>query len=197
MIRTTAFGIVLLLMVGHEIAAEEAVFVAGGKARSVQEVGKKWTADEDALLCSGTGNLLVADRALGPGDFEVRARLAIKQFDGTAASLAFGQNHFGFDAGSGMLFIEGAQLGNTRSLCKASDFITPGKPFDLEFTRQGNLLTFRIDGKEVYKADYRLMFPEGQHYGGNHYHSEGVTVARFSLPWLTDGQDTLSQGQSP
>ena len=31
--------------------------------------------------------------------------------------------------------------------------------------------------------------------GGNHYHTEGVTVAKFSLEWLTDGQDTLSQGQ--
>lgn len=31
--------------------------------------------------------------------------------------------------------------------------------------------------------------------GGNHYHTEGVTVAKFSLEWLTDGQDTLSKGQ--
>ncbi|NLS95340.1 MAG: exo-alpha-sialidase [Planctomycetaceae bacterium] len=31
---------------------------------------------------------------------------------------------------------------------------------------------------------------------GNHYHTAGVTVAKFSLQWLTDGQDSLSQGQS-
>jgi sialidase-1 len=29
--------------------------------------------------------------------------------------------------------------------------------------------------------------------GGNHYHTQGVTVAKFSLPWLTDGQDTITQ----
>ena len=26
--------------------------------------------------------------------------------------------------------------------------------------------------------------------GANHHHTQGVTVARFSLEWLTDGQDT-------
>jgi len=29
--------------------------------------------------------------------------------------------------------------------------------------------------------------------GGNHYHTEGVTVAKFSLEWLTEGQDAHTQ----
>jgi len=29
--------------------------------------------------------------------------------------------------------------------------------------------------------------------GGNHYHTRGITVARFSLEWLTDGEDRLTR----
>ncbi|MHB8899482.1 MAG: sialidase family protein [Thermoguttaceae bacterium] len=32
--------------------------------------------------------------------------------------------------------------------------------------------------------------------GGNHYQTAGVTVARFPLEWLTDGQDRLAGGQA-
>ena len=59
-----------------------------------------------------------------------------------------------------------------------------------------------VKGEEERTETY-LVYPDGSIYclyergglGGNHYHTAGVTVARFSLQWLTDGQDTLSQGQ--
>jgi hypothetical protein len=34
--------------------------------------------------------------------------------------------------------------------------IAPGKPFDVEVVRQGKTITFRIDGKDVYRGKYRL-----------------------------------------
>ena len=78
----THCGLVLLFACSTTVAAEETVFVEGGTARSVQEVGKKWAADDGGLACSGTGNFLVAGKALGSGDFRVRARLALQETRG-------------------------------------------------------------------------------------------------------------------
>ena len=78
-------------------ATEEAVFVDKGKALGVREIGDKWTCKEGSLVCGGPGNFLVAGKAIGAGDFRIRARLSVEQLDGTAASLVIGGNHFGFD----------------------------------------------------------------------------------------------------
>ena len=45
-------------------AADEAVFVERGSARSVREIGSKWTCKEGALVCGGTGNFLVAGKTI-------------------------------------------------------------------------------------------------------------------------------------
>jgi len=139
--------------------ASEAVFVQNGQARSAQGIGNKWTYKDGSLVCGGKDNFLVAGKAVGTGDFRICARLSLERFDGTAASLAFGQNHFGFDSRSGRLFVEGAELGRTRSVGNTADFIQAGKPFDVEVVRQGNTITFRIGGKEVHRGEYRLDAP--------------------------------------
>ena len=160
-----AVTLALLLVLGSTVAAADAgrgsevVFVHNGQARSVREIGDKWTTKEGALVCGGTGNFLVAGKALGAGDFRIRARLSLERLDGTAASVAFGQNHFGFDGRSGKLFVEGAELGSTRSVGYAADFIAPGRPFDVEVVRHAGTLSFRIDGKEVHRGEYRLDAP--------------------------------------
>ncbi len=160
-----AVTLALLLVNGSTVAAADAsrgsevVFIQNGQARSVREIGDKWTSKEGALVCGGTGNFLVAGKAVGAGDFHVRARLSLERLDGTAASLAFGQNHFGFDGRSGKLFVEGAALGSTRSVGNTADFIAPGSPFDVEVVRHRNTLTFRIDGKDVHRDEYRLDAP--------------------------------------
>ena len=140
-------------------AAEEAVFVEKGNARSVFEVGSKWKSKKGSMAGGGMGNYLVAERAVGTGEFRIRARLSLERLDGTAASLAFGQNHFGFDGRGGKLFAEGAALGSTRSVSDTADFIVPGRPFDVEVVRQGSTVTFRIDGKDVHQGEYRLNAP--------------------------------------
>lgn len=137
-------------------AAEEAVFVAKGNARSVREIGNRWTCREGSLVCGGTGNLLVAGKAVKAGDFQVRARLSLERLDGTAASLVIGGNHFGFDGHGKKFFVEGPAFGLTRLLGDAGKVVAPGKPFDVEVTRKGTTLSFHIDGKEIHSAPYRL-----------------------------------------
>jgi len=86
--------------------ADDVSFVAGGKPQAVREVGRAWTRGDSFLECSGTGNYLVGAKQLGAEEFTVRARLGIEKLEGTAASLALGQNHFGFDGRGEKLFVE-------------------------------------------------------------------------------------------
>ncbi len=137
-------------------ATEEAVFVDKGKALGVREIGDKWTCKEGSLVCGGPDNVLVAGKAIGAGDFRIRARLSVEQLDGTAASLVIGGNHFGFDGRGKRIFVEGPAFGPTRLLGDAGKFIAPGKPFDVELARKGTMLSFRIDGSEIHGARYKL-----------------------------------------
>jgi len=137
-------------------AATEAVFVEKGSARSVREIGNAWTEKRGTIECGGTGNFLVAGKAVGAGDFRIHARLSLEQLDGTAASLVIGGNHFGFDGQGEKLFVEGPALGQTRLLADSQEFITPGKPFDVEVVRRGETLSFRVDGNEVLTGKYEL-----------------------------------------
>ncbi len=111
---------------------------------------------QGALVCGGTGNFLVAGKAVGAGDFQVRARLSLERLDGAAASLMIGGNHFGFDGHGKKFFVEGPAFGRTRLLGDAGKVIVPGKPFDVEVARKGTTLSFHIDGKEIHSAPYRL-----------------------------------------
>ncbi len=155
-------GLALLLVHSSTGAAvdastvSEVVFVQNGQARSVREIGNRWTCKEGVLVCGGTGNFLVAGSAVRPGDFRIRARLSLERLDGTAASLVIGGNHFGFDGHGKKLFVEGPALGRTQLLGDAGGVITPGEPFDAEVARKGSTLTFRIDGKEIHTGQYRL-----------------------------------------
>ena len=124
MIRATTVGMFVLLgvstglvvsVVAGELAAAvrqeqslgELHFVDGGKARSVLDDGSPWKAGEGWLEGSGTGSFLYGNRLVGEGDFTITARFTLAELNGTAASLVFGGNHFGFDGREGTLFIEG------------------------------------------------------------------------------------------
>ena len=137
-------------------AAEETAFVEEGNAHDVREIGNQWTCKEGSLVCGGVNNFLVAGKAVGVGDFRIRARLSLERLDGTAASLLIGGNHFGFDGSDGTFFMEGPAFGPTRLLDDAGKFITPGKPFHVEVTRRGTTLSFHIDGKGIHSAPYKL-----------------------------------------
>ena len=137
-------------------AAEKMVFVEDGQPKLVRPQGLGWTSQDGALACGGTGNFLVAGKAVGTGDFHIRARLSLDRLQATAASLVIGANHFGFDGSDKKFFIEGMEFGQTRVLGDAEPFISAGKPFDVEVTRKGTAFSFRVDGQEVHQGTYQL-----------------------------------------
>ena len=142
-------------------SADQAVFVEDGRATDVVVVGKKWQQADGYLECSGTHNYLYAGKALGSGDVHVRARLALVNATGSAASFDLDtRSHFGFDGGGNQgMFVSGPLFGDLRFLGPFDDFLREGEPFDLEVIREGTRLRFLIDGKEAYAwSDTRAKF---------------------------------------
>jgi len=60
--RVATCIIALLSAYNGALAADEAVFVEKGNARSVREIGKRWVFKEGSLVCGGTGNFLIAGK---------------------------------------------------------------------------------------------------------------------------------------
>jgi len=137
------------------------VFVADGVAEDVLAVGGKWQQGEGYLECSGMHNYLYAGKALGSGDVHVRARLALVNVAGSAASFVIDtRDHFGFDGGGEQgKFVSGPLFGKLKFIGPYSDFIEEAKPFELEVIREGSRLRVLIDGKEAYQCiDRREKF---------------------------------------
>ena len=124
-------------------------FVDAGRGLAAVQAGKPWRAGAGWLEGSGTGNYLLGQRLLGAGDFTINVRFSLQRLDGTAASLMFGDNHFGLDGQGKTLFVEGPAVGHTRFLGPSAKFITAGEPVDAELRRRGTKLTFLLAGKEL------------------------------------------------
>ena len=142
-------------------AADRAVFVDDGQPKDVIVVGKKWRQADGYLECSGVHNYLYAGKALGTGDVHVRARLELLKVTASAASFDVDtRSHFGFDGGGKQgMFVSGPLFGKLRFIAPHADFLTEGKPFELEVIRKGTELRLLIDNKEVLKqSDRRAKF---------------------------------------
>jgi sialidase-1 len=147
-------ALLCLVALGPVTAQGEAAFVTNGQIEAAQTLGRDAESGDGFVRISGVGQFLRAAKELGSGPVRVQARLTLEQIDGTAASLAIGQSHFGFDSRGRTLFVEGPLFGGaTRSLAPTADHITVGKPFDLVFARDGAKITIEIDGETVYRGE--------------------------------------------
>ncbi|NQT11665.1 MAG: exo-alpha-sialidase, partial [Planctomycetes bacterium] len=147
----TVWAVALL---GPAAAQETALFVEDGKPLACEQVGGTWRRGDGFLSQQGTGRHLNANRAAGPGDLHVRVRITLETLQHTAASFVFDdRSHFGFDGGDLRFFTQGPLFGKTRFLGKATDHVTPKKPFDFEIIRRGKEMTFLIDGTEVHRVE--------------------------------------------
>ncbi len=138
-------------------AAERVVFIERGRPLAVRIEGKPWTPGKGYLQGAGYKNFLFAGRPLGPGDFHIRARLAIVRLRHTAAAFVFnnGRSHFGFDGRGRLMFVEGAGLSRgAKLLPHTKGWIRSNGPFVFEVIRERGVLRFLIDGKEAYRTRF-------------------------------------------
>ncbi len=134
------------------------IFIAEGKARALFETGTPWEAGDGFLEGAKENNDLYALKGLGPGDFTIKLRVALKRFEGSAASFFLNQDHFGFDGRKKRFYLQGPYFGRTRFIADAEKWIVPGRPFDFEAVRKGRDLFFRIDGREVCRVRFHRGF---------------------------------------
>jgi len=138
-----------------QLRRETAVFIEDGLPKAVEAVGKPFILGDGFLESSETGNFIVAKPTLGPGDFQVTAELTILNLAKSAASFVLGgKDHFGFEGGTGRMFMEGPRFDNQMNSVDALEpRVQEGKPFKFEVTRTGSALTFSIDGEKIHKID--------------------------------------------
>lgn len=145
----------MLACLGIAGAGEPVWFVKNGKPVAVLEAGQPWVRGADALECSGVNNVLLARKVIGEGDFTIAARFSLRELNGTAASLMFGGNQFGFDGRGGNLFLQGPDIRETRTLAPSGNFLKAGEPVLAEVIRSGDKLTLRLGGKEVAALSFK------------------------------------------
>ena len=154
MIRAQASVLLLSCALAAMAGAGEVAFVENGAPKLVRVVGKPWKRGKGCIECGGTGNFLYAAKAIGSGDFHIKARLTILKLRRSAATFTFdGKSHFGFEGGTGKMFVEGRLFGGrSKFIGEAAAFFQEGKPFGFEVIREGPKVRFLIGGKQAYEA---------------------------------------------
>lgn len=114
----------------------------------MRELGARWRRLPGKLEGSGEGNYLYLGRALGPGDFTLRALVVLRNLSRSAASVVINwESHVGFEGAGGEVFTSGPIFGNRfRSLGPSAPFLRANSPFVLEITRRGHQVRLIIDG---------------------------------------------------
>lgn len=104
-----------------------------------------------AYIKGDSGRIVTyADRRVGAGDFVVEGEVILDRLGGTAASLEFGKDRFGFDGREGRLFLEGETFGAIRYFEKSAEVIREGLPFRFLLKRCDRILYFFIGEKEIF-----------------------------------------------
>jgi len=134
-------------------ASSSTVFLADGVGVNIAEASGDWQKVGDFLETEGAGSKLVAGLQIGPGDFSIRAEMALEKMDRSAAVFKMGGSFFGFEGGHGKMFLTGNLFDDAKGapIGDPEAFITEGKPFVFEAIREGGKIRFLIDGKLVHE----------------------------------------------
>ena len=133
--------------------ANDVVFLENGVQKKIAEASGKWNRVGEFLEAEGAGSKLIAGQQIGPGDFSVRAELALEKMAKSAAVFKMGGSFFGFAGAHGKIFLTGAFFDDAKGtpIGEPTDFMTNLTPFVLEVSRTGADLKISIDGKLVHE----------------------------------------------
>ena len=140
------------------VKGKAVVLVDAGKPLAVHAVGKPWQTVDGALVCGGKPNRLLANVAIGKGDFHVKARLRMADQKNSAAAFFLGKNYFGFEGARGTAYLNGHIFGGVRMLKPSTDYFQRGAWIDFEAIRTSGRIRFLINGKEVVSASSKAEF---------------------------------------
>ncbi len=160
-------------------ATEQLVVVQDGKPVAVRYASVAWEQATDGLQSPSDGRGLFAGKDLGPGDFQISARLKLDRLDGTAASFMMNNSHLGFDGRGKALFIEGPLFSGQKLLPEAAKpLIKSGQAFDLKVVRENGVTRFLINQREILRMDNWKGAAEQI---GFRPHRNRITLERFAV----------------
>jgi len=146
---------------GMAVAGEESktVFIENGRPLSVIEDRVetvecrpgRWTRGEGHLESRDDANVIFGNKIVGPGDFEVSARVALADPQNDVAYLHIPEAIWKLDFNrEGKIVLQGRLTSKiSKPLAETSDFIEPGKCFDVKITRSSRNLKIFINDKEL------------------------------------------------
>ncbi len=108
--------------------------------------------------------LIKSDQVIYGDEIEVTMRLSVSDSEGhiliTVADNTIGITDEYIDGAGKLVFLQGPSIGQTVNLGKASQYITGDKPFELKIIYKNDILTYKIDGKEIF-AQKPVVMPGG------------------------------------
>ncbi len=146
------------------MAAETAALslVVDGKADQRLVDAPAWNQKDGWIEGTGADNYLLANAALGQGDFRLDARLRMIGQHHSAAHFLLGDGCFGFEGNTGHVFLSRSLFGGTKTLMPSGEVFSPEEWIDFTAERKDGQIRFLINQREVYafRCDQEL-FPVG------------------------------------
>lgn len=143
----------LIVVSGIRLGAAEYPLVEHGKLNQQLAVADSWVSSAGFLSSSpDKRSSLMPNIGIGPGDFQINARLRITKLDNSACGLTLRRSFFGFEGAHGKIFLTGKLFDGARGLSigDPADFMGDGKVFEFAVIRKGKRIRFSIDGKTVH-----------------------------------------------
>ncbi len=184
------FPLSLAALAGTALAAP-VIFVQDGNALKISEASGGWKQDGPFLVAEGSGPKLVGGLQVGPGDFTIRAELALEKMDRSAAAFKLGGSYFGFEGAHGKIFLTGSLFDDARGtpIGDPEAFMIDGKPFVFEAVRKGRTIRFLIDGRLAHERAVSsraigsiALTPGRSRMKVRNFTAEGNLAPRFEIP---------------
>lgn len=143
----------------YSVANNTFEMVEDGEILDGVEMGGSWTSGPGYVEQTGTGKFLAAPQHTFIGGLVFAAKLSLATLNHTAASFAFGTEHFGFDGGGNRFFTEGVVWGSPQFHGPASAYITPRVDFVLKVVWRFDKVSFYIDDNLIVTRDFDNSTP--------------------------------------
>ncbi len=127
----------------------ETVFVQDGAPRLIREIGLGWEFETEYIEIYDKKSLLYGGRAIGGGDFHLKARLTIRSND-DQPNFVVGANKAGINGFRRLTCgFWPREVLSHQHMSILSDWVTPGIPFTFEVVRKGQRVVVLVDKAAV------------------------------------------------
>ncbi|QDT32720.1 sialidase family protein [Thalassoglobus polymorphus] len=131
----------------------EVFLVKKGEPQNAWAQSKEWKTKDGAIEGHGLNSLLLSERSLKLGPFQVDARLRLIGQEKSAATFQLGNSHFGFEGAAEEVFVNGPIFGDLKFIGNPDDYFESEDWFDFQVISDGKAIRFLLNGKEAVSVE--------------------------------------------